>query len=455
MTRILLTADWVLPVTSDPILDGAVLVEDGNIEAVGPREEVMRHVSDDVELKEFGDAALLPGLVNCHTHLEHSVMRGLADTYPFVEWLMNLARLSPELSHEQRVNSARLGALEAISSGTTTVADVTRDGSSIEAITEAGLRAVVFQEVREMDPKAVDSVLSDVDKRLNSSRDIAGKNIQIALFPDAPYAVAPQIYKALAKYSRESDLLLGTHLATGSAEREFVMYGSTRLGTDYRDMFGWGDHLWQPMGVPSLKYLEQWDVLDGKLIAMSVARLSDQDLELLMKYKVRVVACCRASAKLGAGFAPLGRLTRRDMRLGLGTESVSVSNNMDMFDEMRISLLLHRGAAERVEFDLFANDYLWMATMGGAAVLGLEDKIGSLEPGKNADIIAVDFSESHQTPVREVNSALVYGTNEQDIMMSMVDGNVLFENELHLTMDEIPVIRACDEVSREIRNKLN
>lgn len=444
----LLTADWVVPVVGDPFCDGAILVEDGAITAIGPADQIEQKAGPSTIRKDFGHAALLPGLVNAHTHLEQSIFRGLADTDPFIPWILNLTERSARLSSEQRLVSARIGALEAIRSGTTSVGDISRDGSAVIAAAEAGLRGVVFHEIREMDTKKTREVLRGVDESIAEYKGNKSSIVEIGLFPDATYSVGPEVYRALCHWARERGVILGTHLASGPAEREFVKYGATQLATSYRSLMGWGELLWQPMGCSPVKYLEQWDVLDGPLIATNVVSLTDEDLDLLLNYGVKIVSCPRSAAKLGAGTPPIGRIHRRNMPRGLGTDTVAATNNMDLFDEMRIGLLLHRGSAERMDFGLVAKDFLWMATMGGAEVLGIDHLAGSLEAGKRADIIAVDISGTHQTPVREICSAIVYAANEEDVLLTMTDGRILFERGVSAILDEEAVLAAGDHLRR-------
>lgn len=431
----LLKATWIVPVSSDPIKHGAIVIMGTKIVAVGPSKELMAKYPD-VTVRDFGSSVIMPGFVDLHTHLEYSVMRGVCDDLPFGGWKVQIADKSQSLKDEDWRVSAKLGALEALASGITTIADITPTGASLDAALESGLRARVYLEITGMDPRETASKVSASLKTFEGwQKRAAGSIVQLGLGPHAPYTVTPTLYAAICAKARELDLPVATHLAGSQEEFDFVKYGSSVLAGSYRDSEGWQELLWQPTGVSPVKYLEQWDVFESDVLAIHCVHVTREDLSLLKKYDVAVGHCPRCNAKLGMGIAPLDEFNARGLRVGLGTDSPASNNTMDFFDEMRIGLLLQRGRTGATE-GAGSSDFVRMATLGGAEALGLGSHVGSLQAGLEADIIVVDIATSHQVPAVEPYSGLVYTANQEDVVMTMVAGKVLYENGEFKTLDE-------------------
>ncbi|MDI6891810.1 MAG: amidohydrolase family protein [Actinomycetota bacterium] len=445
----LLTAKWVLPITSDPIKNGAVLVRRDKIAAVGPKGDLVGAYPGE-EVTNFGQAVILPGFVDLHTHLEYSIFRGLCDDLPFTPWKMQVTKKGRKLSPDDWLSSAKLGALEAIQSGITCIADVNKTAAGLHAALAAGLRGIVFCEITGMDDSRIQRVVAEArDMVLRWKEATKNSHIKIGVSPYASYASTPLLFKALSDWAREEKLPVCFHLAGSPDEYEFVKHGSSALATSYRDLMGWSDFLWQPTGVSPVKYLEQWDAFEGDVLATHCIQVSEMDIDLLKKYDVAIAHCPRCSAKLGMGIAPLKEFIGHNLRVGLGTDSPASNNTMDIFDEMRIGLLLQRGAEESVE-EFSAKRFVEMATLGGARALRMEDEIGALTQDKQADIIAVDLSRSHQIPVTDPYSALVYTANQEDVIFTMVGGKILYNKEEGTVLDEKAILAE----TRSARSKL-
>ena len=190
---------------------------------------------------------------------------------------------------------------------------------------------------------------------------------------------------------------------------------------------GWERMLIQPYGVSPIKYLQQWGVFDENFLAVHCVHASIDDIRILKAKRAAVAHCPKSNAKTGCGIAPLPDLLRHGVRVGFGTDSPAASNIMDMFDEMRTALFLHRGV-ERDVGVLNAAQCIRIATLGGAEALGLAERVGSLEAGKQADLIAVDVSSSHFVPIDDPYSALVYGANQDDVLFTCVAGDPLYRD---------------------------
>ncbi|MDI6800300.1 MAG: amidohydrolase family protein [Actinomycetota bacterium] len=440
----LLTARWVLPISEPPIEDGAVLVDGSRIVEIGELKELSAKYRSE-EIKDLGLSVIMPGFVDAHSHLEYSVFRGSCDDLAFSDWKLQVTEKSRLLSKEDWLVSARLGALEAISSGITSIADTTSSGASLWATKEAGLSGIIFCEVLGMDNSKVEALIAEAKENVKSWQvETKGTGISIGVSPYSVYAVSPLLFKAVSAWAKKDGLAVSFHLAGSSDEVEFVKYGASPLATRYLKEMGWDDLLWQPMGVSPVKYVEQWEALEsGKVIAVHCVQVDDYDIDILKKYGVSVVHCPKCSAKLGMGIAPLSKFLSRGIKVAIGMDSPASNNTMDMFDEMRIGLLLQRGKEAKVK-GFSAGAFIRMATLGGAEVLGLDSKVGSLEKDKEANIIAVDISNTHTNLTCDPYSSLVYTANQEDVVFTMIGGKIVYEGGEHLTLDR-EAIRAASE----------
>lgn len=449
----LLCAKYVLPVSSPHIEDGAVLVRGDRIVAVGSRAELeAAHPTE--EVRDFGLAVLMPGFVDLHTHLEYSVFRGAVDDVPYTRWKMQVVQKEKRLAPGDWQDSAVLGAMEAVGSGITTVADITNTGHSVLAAKAAGLAGIVYREVSTMDKQKVAARMAQAEADIDAWGEVAGHgNIEIGIAPHSPYTCHPSLFEAAAQLAIERGAPAAIHLAGSRDEYDFVRYGSSNLAQDFREQAGWSDVAWMPTGVSPVRYVLQWGLFSvPRLLAVHCVQVDEADCEVLASNNVAIAHCPRCNAKLGMGIAPLRLFFKYGMTVGIGTDSPASNNTVDPFDEMRIGLLLQRGVGGEVDFFRFftARTFVRLATIHGARALGLEHEIGSLEPGKRADVVAVDVSASHMVPTLDPYSALVHTANQENVVMTMVAGHVLFDSGEYLTVDAERVLSRA----REIRDKL-
>jgi 5-methylthioadenosine/S-adenosylhomocysteine deaminase len=244
-----------------------------------------------------------------------------------------------------------------------------------------------------------------------------------------------------------------SHVAESQDELTYIRSGSGKFAHDYREKMGWERMLVQPYGVTPIKYLQQWNVFDHDFLAVHCVNLSRDDIRILRATQVAVAHCPKSNAKLGCGVAPLSDLLHEGVRVGLGTDSPASSNIMDMFDEMRTMLFLHR-AVERDVGVLDAQKCVRIATLGGAEALGMEAEVGSLEPGKYADLIAVDVSRSHFAPIADPYSALVYGANQDDIRLTVIGGRELYRDRVHAGVDADTVRSRAVAVREKLQDRV-
>lgn len=448
----LLLARYVLPMSGPHIEDGAVCVRGSEIVAVGPRAELLAAYPGE-EVTDYGLAVLMPGFIDLHTHMEYTIYRGVVDDLPYTEWKMAVQGREALLSGQDWKDSAVLGAVEAIRSGITTVTDVTSSGASLDATVEAGLRGTVYREVATMDTSAIDRVLGEAlaDVDAWSARAGSGR-VRIGIAPHSPYTCHPRLFQAITEAVGASDMPVAVHLAGSRDEYDFVKYGSSPLGQDFRKQSGWAEQAWMPTGVSPVRYVYQWGILDlPNVLAVHCVHVDSDDIEVLQRADIAVAHCPRCNAKLGMGTAPLGEFGLRGLRVGFGTDSPASTSTIDFFEEMRVGLLIQRSILGAQGF-YSAERFVRMATIDGARALKLDHLIGTLDVGKRADMIAVDLSRSYQVPTQNPYSALVHTCNQEDVLLTMVDGCVLYDRGRFATIDPESARERLEQMRLKLRS---
>ena len=449
----LLCAQYVLPITSEPFQHGAVLIRDGIIRDIGSIDMLKLRYPDE-EVKDFGLAALMPGFVDLHTHLENSIMRGIVHDVPYTTWIMSVVEKSAKMDVSDWYDSAILGGLEALSSGITCVADITATGAACTATQKLGMRSVIYREVGAMDKRRVDFAMRVAENDIMLWREeVDGSRITIGIAPVAMYACHPSVYGKVSEFARREDVPVAMHLAGNREEYNFIKYGSSPFSVHTMDQKRGYVEIppWLPTGTTPVRYALNWGAFESdNVLAIHCVHVDDMDVQKLREYVVAVAVCPRCNAQLGMGVAPLDEFMRADLRLGLGTDSPAATDSTDMLMEMRIGMLVQR--AVNVGQFLDSATMLEMATIGGARALKMDDKIGSLDVGKCADIIAVDLSSSHQTPTTDPVSAVVNTCSGADILMTMVDGVSLYEkNKWNVGVEVAKNIARVIEIRGKLR----
>ena len=445
----LLRAEWVVPVSSEPIRNGAVLVEGSTITAVGPYEEVGKQAGRE-ECLDLGSAIIMPGFVDAHSHVMYTVLRGLEDDQTLFGWL-GACILGPSevLSERDFLWSARLGCLEAIRAGITCLADSTPLGlTTTRALSEFGLRGVVFKEVFQGEGGASD-VLEEALREIEEMATEDPEHLRAGISPHAPYSNPPGFIKATAELARERGLPISIHLAETKAELEFFLKGKGEIASISEVL---GLNLPGALGKTPTEYLSELKALGEDVLLAHCIHLLDRDVKLIASSGSSVAHCPKSNAKLGSGIAKVPELLSSGVKVGLGTDSVASNNVMDMFEEMRMAIFLQRALREDAPV-LTAQDVLYMATLGGAEALGLGDAVGSLEPGKKADLIAVELREG-LLPTYDPISTLVYCASRSDVVLSMVDGEVLFLRGRFTKVDAGRVLRECTSIGERLAEEL-
>jgi len=365
----------VLPIDRAPIADGAVLLgPDGRLTAVGPDAEVP--APPGVEEVEFRSSALLPGLVNTHTHLELTGLDGQVTGQDFPSWIRRVIALKAERSSADFLAAAKQGIRDGWSQGVTTIADTGDSGSALQALHELGGSGIAYQEVFGPHPDQAPAQLAILADRLEALTPLAGNRIRLGVSPHAPYSVSGALYAGVAQLARERGYPIAVHIAESVAESDLLGSASGGFAEAWR---GRGIPLPTLPGRTPLAWLDQHGVLGPTTLCIHVVQASSKDLVLLARRDVAIAHCPRSNARHGHGAAPLRSMLDHGIRVGIGTDSVASVAPCD---------LLAEGRAASALAGLQPEEVLRLCTLEGARSLSLENEIGSFTPGKWGDLVA-------------------------------------------------------------------
>jgi 5-methylthioadenosine/S-adenosylhomocysteine deaminase len=405
---LLIRARWVVPVEPAGVTleHHAVAVRDGRIEAVLPAAAARSRFPDYEELA-LDDHVLIPGLVNAHTHAAMSLMRGLADDLPLMRWLEEhiWPTEAKHVSGEFVRDGTLLACAEMLRGGITCFNDMYFfPEASLEAALACGMRSAQGIIAIEF-PSAYASDAADYLRKGLAVRDRHGEEalVSFCLAPHAPYTVGDETLKKIATLAAELDLPVCIHLHETKDELARSV----------------AEH-----GVRPIARLQRLGLLGPGLIAVHAVHLDKGEIELLARHSCSVVHCPSSNLKLASGFAPVGALLKSGVNVALGTDGAASNNRLDLFQEMRTAALLAKAVAGDAQA-MDAGAALRAATLGGARALGLVGVTGSIEPGKAADLVALDLSAPELQPCYDVVSQLVYSAGREHVSHVWVAGRQL------------------------------
>ena len=351
------------------IENGTVVVEGDIISYVGPRAGAPP--GRDVDL---GDAILAPGLVNAHTHLDLTVFRGRFRGLPFFQWIRKLTEARAALSPGELLDSARDGIREGLLAGITTYADTAPNDAPFEAMRELGVRGIAYRELFGPDPKQCESSMHWLRDEVAAMRANETPLVKVGVSPHAPYSVSDELFSAVATFARDEGLPLATHVAESEGESIFVTRGEGEFAAFLRGR----DITVGPRGRTPIDVLDRSGVLAKNALLIHCVRCDDRDIAAIAKHDCGVATCPISNRTLGHGAAPVRAMLRANIRLGVGSDSMASNERMDTLHESRLALGDRAGELAAWE----------LATLGGARALRLDHLVGSLEPGKQADLAA-------------------------------------------------------------------
>jgi len=414
---------FLLPITQEPFENGALVVDQERIQDCGPV-EAMRKKYPKAELEDFGDAILLPGLVNAHCHLElHFAPPYDLENFStpigepiFIQWLIQLAQYQDGLKAEKKRESIREGLKELKASGATTVGDLTTYEGAVSCYQDSGLRVVTYPEVmnlnRKLSQDRFESALAYVDEVMA----LDNPKIRPGLAPYAPYTLSKNLLKIFYQHIQQLKVPLQIHSSLSFAEMEFFYDSKGDIANLLFPHVGWGESLPPPHQKTPIQYLNDIGFLQVKPALAGCVHLGPTDLALVAHSGSSVICCPRANETLNVGRSPLKKILSNKIPIGLGSESRACNSSLSLWDEMR-SAKETLGEGETLN----SHELLTMATIGGARTLNLEKEVGSLEKGKWADFIVLRTPEG--TRLETLPDQIVDQAGSESILKKFVGGD--------------------------------
>ncbi|MEE4271248.1 MAG: amidohydrolase family protein [Thermoanaerobaculales bacterium] len=415
----------------EPITDGAVAVANGRIAAVGLAENLLEHMPTG-EVVNAAGCIVMPGMVNTHSHLAMTLMRGLADDLPLMEWL-NDHIWPAEKAHMDR-ETIRLGtelaAAEQLLAGVSTTSDMYFFGTEVASvIAGVGMRGVIAE-----------SLIDGSTPRCASPEEMMEKQRELA----EEYRDHPLITPSVAAHSPYSvgaaNLVKEAEIAEDLGVPMQIHLSETRWEVE---------KLIKEKGRTPIAYLADLGVLSERTVAAHCVHVSAEDIELLAEFEVGVAHNPVSNLKLASGVSPVSALAEAGIKLGMGTDGAASNNTLDLLRDTQLAALLHKGVSNDPTA-LPARFMVEMATIGGARVLGLDDRIGTLAEGKAADVVCLAVDRPHTTPIFDPFAHLIFSARSSDVRHVLVNGRVLVGNGKLNTIDEERVLAQAHEVAREI-----
>lgn len=410
MSRFLITANTILPISSPPIKEGTLLIADGKIKEIGGKTNLRKRYPR-ITTIELGNGILLPGFVNAHTHLELGwITRRMGNFNGFIEWLEQIIRAKKTgTTREEIEKSTRNGIKSLIVNGVTTVGEVSSFGGIDKPILKkSGLRTVLFIELFDRN-----------EDFLKAQRFEQEELFEERPFPHAPYSCSPNFLKKLARFQSKTEIPSGIHLAESPDEVKFLRGYKNGFEQKIFPLIEKGPFHRIKARSPFQYLKELKSFYKTKVTTVHMVHVHPAEIEEIKKNEIGVVLCPRSNYFLKVGAPPIKHYSELD-RIGIGTDGLSSNFNFDFFEELRFFYLIANKIAGRdaAFFTVYA------ATLGGAKSIFLEHKIGSIEKGKDADLIFLDPSNDSADPYLSVISS-----TDKDLKLSMVRGKVIYSKK--------------------------
>jgi 5-methylthioadenosine/S-adenosylhomocysteine deaminase len=434
----IVTGDYVGTMDEDGagLRNSSVVINDGIIVAIGATEDINAAYTTR-KLLTGDNRVVMPGLINGHSHAAMTLLRGVADDLALMDWLLNyIFPAEVEFVDADFVGiGTELACWEMIRGGTTTFVDMYYYPDVIAEVVEScGMRALISATVIDQRSPDAENAADSIDKGLQFIERWKNRNDRITpIFgPHANYTLNAEQLAATRAAANDAGVAISIHMSESPFE---VQYS--------KDTFG----------MTSIDFFESIGFLDGPTIGAHVVWPSDQEIAILAERNVGVIHNPTSNMKIASGISPVTAMLDAGVRVGLGTDGAASNNDLDMWEEMRLASFLQKVEQMNPEV-LPAKTVLNMATHGGAEAIGLEKEVGILKVGMKADVIQVSFNDVHHIPTFDVVSHLVYVTDEQDVVTTIVDGKLLMQDRELLTIDTARVARDARSLAARIQKAL-
>jgi 5-methylthioadenosine/S-adenosylhomocysteine deaminase len=417
-------------IIADEIKKSSLLIQNDKIVEISDR--IDSNDAEDVINAE--GKVLIPGLVNTHTHLSMTLMRGLADDIPLETWLNNhIWPVEAELNGEHCYAGALLACAEMIKSGTTCFNDMYFFMDHVaRAAEESGIRGMLSHGMIDF---------GDEDKRrqefkesiriIKKCHNTGNGRIKVAFGPHSPYTCSKELLEGVKTEAAKHGVRIHIHVSETQKEVSDIL---------------------ETHGMRPFEYLDEMDFLGNEVTAAHAVWVSDREIEIIKEKNVKLSHNPSSNMKLSSGVSPVAELLAKGICVSMGTDGPASNNNMDLLEEMKIAALLQKVNTMNPTV-LAAEEVFKMSTINGASALGLENEIGTIDLGKKADIVLVNMKTAHLTPFRNPISHLVYSANGGDVDTVICNGEILMRNRELLTLDETMILEIAENASEDLLSK--
>ena len=443
-------ASWVLPVSNAPISGGAIAVDADRIIAVGVK-SLLQAQFPQAPAREFPDSAIIPGLINSHSHLELTAMRGFLENEEgdFFAWLrkLTIARIE-RMTEDDLYVSAAWGACEAARAGVTCFADASDSGeTSMRALKDTGLRGIVYQESFGPDRRLVQQNFEKLQQKVARLEELETALVTCGVSPHAPYTVCGPQLELISRFAIDEGLPLMMHAAETEMEVAFIRDGCGPFADGLRNR----GIEWQAQHTSTIRHLERHGVLAAKPLLAHCIKVDEADIDLISETDSSIAHCPKSNAKLGHGVAPLAGFLKKGIAVGFGSDSMASNNNCDLLEEARFGGMIAR-ATNNQSF-INAAELLQTATAGAARAIGLQNQIGELREGLQADFAVVSLKGTHQQPIYDVSDSLIFASSGRDVTMTVVAGREVHSEGRINTVDEERLRARVNEVAEKLSHR--
>ena len=403
------------------ISDGALAISGNKIQDIFSAGELPSTIKARKTIKADGKV-IIPGLINAHSHIAMTLFRGFVEDLVLHKWLERVWQYELSgLSEDSVCAGSKLAFAEMIRSGVTSVHDMYWHYMAvIDLAEETGFRLISGPSITSIGEPDFDEMFNRAVNALERIKNY--RFIQPVVQAHSTYTTTPRMMHKVYELKQEYGVSFTTHAAENQAEVD-----------DVRERYG----------KTPVELLHSYDLLDSGTVLAHCVKLQDHEIDLLSECRTHVAHCPESNLKLGSGIARIAEMVEAGVNVCIGTDGAASNNDLDLLGEMRTAALLQKGYYENPEV-LTTMQVIEMATINGARAFGMDENLGSLEPGKRADVVIIDFDKSHLTPCHDIYAHLVYSVNKADVDTVLIDGKVHLENGDLVTIDE-------DAVKAEVR----
>ena len=429
---LIVSGQYLMPTwrQEDVVINGAVAVAADTIVETGSRSDLLARFPQARELHE-PHGLVMPGLINTHTHAAMACFRGFADDLPLMTWLQeHIFPVEVQLNSEIVFDSTLLSIIEMIKSGTTSFCDMYLFAKDVaRAADKSGIRSWIGEVLYDFPSPAYGTLPEGISYVEEMFAQYEGHPlVSITVDPHSVYTCSPSLLTQCHQLSEKHDSLYVIHLSESSDEVKNCrrQYGTTPV-----------------------RHLEELGLLNNRTLAAHCVKLDKEEISLLSQRQVHVSHCIESNMKLASGIAPVPELLQQGVLVSIGTDGSGSNNDVDMFSEMSSVAKTHKAIIlDPTTMD--AETTLHAATLGGAAALNAQARIGTITSGKKADLIVLDLNQPHLTPLYNLPSHLVYSARGADVIHSIINGRIIMKNRVIKTLDEFAIITRMQEIGKKM-----